>query len=406
LVSVCVIGGGTAGQGAAFEAGVRGVDVTIVDGRAIQEPPWGSWPELISGPQGSGRVPEWPWGPSPRVINEAASAAGPGFVALSSGGRVRFDLVIIATGSRFEPVAFLGARKTGVFILDGPERYAELGRTCASLGRAVVTGEGYRGVEVADRLGNRGTGVRLLISCWQCKPPSPVVLEVIEDAARESGAEIGRGGVSKVVGNDRVEAVVASGSVIPCDALVVVPPRLPSPVRSAAKLGHAGAVEVDRWMRTSVPSIFAAGGCAELKGSAGGLGTLSAEPSHSGRIAGSNCAGSGHSIGGTRIDQLRAFGLRWWRIGRRAETSAPPANGAERVSRRWGPDCACSITHEKSSERVVEMESIQPSTSSPSGLPPLDTGVTLESLALGLGLSDISPISETARLGLRDWPES
>ena len=405
MARVCVIGGGTAGEEAAFEAGLRGADVTVIERRCAPDPPWRSWPDLIVGSPLEEASLNGRGGTSPRVLNEEASAAGTGFVALSGGARLRFDSVIIATGVRFEPVTFQGLRKAGVLVLDGAEKYREVGRTCTSLNEAVIVGEGYRGLEVADRLSSRGVKVRLLISCWQHAPPSPLVLEVIEDVARESGTEIQRGEVSRVVGNGGVEAVVAGGSVIPCDVVLVAPPRAPNPIPAAAKLGHAGAVEVDRGMRTSVPSLLAAGGCAELRGSAPGSGVLDSEPRLSGRIAGSNCTGPGHSLGTARVEETRAFGLRWSRIAGRAVDGTLPCQ-AETVSRRWGSECACTITHQLFSERVLQVESVQPSESSAAGLPPLGAGVTLEALAFGLGSSDISQISETARLGLREWQKS
>ena len=406
MVRVCEIGGGTAGEEAALEAACRGADVTIIERRPAPELPWIAWPDLISGFPREREFLSGRWNSSPKLINEEASAAGPGFVALSRGDRLRCDSVIIATGTRFEPATFPGARKTGVHILDGVEKYDALGRACASLDRAVVTGEGCRGLEVADRLSGRGVKVRLVISCWQCDPPSRVILEVMQDAARQSGTEIQGGEVSKAAGSSGVEAVVVNGSVFPCDTIVVAPPRLPNPVHASVTLSHAGAVEVDRGMRTSEPSVFAAGGCAELKGGAPGSGTLSAEPLLSGRIAGSNCTDSGYSIGTTRIESLRVFGLRWSRIGSRAENRLSLGNQAGTVNRRWSSDCACSITHQRLSERVVRVESVQPSAFSPAGLPPLGSGVTLGALAFGLGSSDISLISETARLGLREWQES
>jgi len=400
-----VIGGGTAGEGAAFEAGLKGDDVTMVERRHSAEPPWRSWPALISGSPHKEGFLNWR-GDLPSVLNEEASAVGTGLIVLSSGSRLRFDSVIVATGNRFEPVAFPGFRKTGVYVLDGAEKYDELGRGCASMDEAVVAGEGYRGLEVADRLSSRGVKVRLMISCWEREPPSPLVLEVIGEVAREKGTEIQRGDVSKAVGNGGVEAVVTSGSVVPCDAVVVAPPRVPNPVRSALKLGHYGGIEVDRGMRTSVPSLWAAGGCAELKESAPGAGVLNTEPRLSGRIAGSNCAGSRHTIGRTRVDEMRVFGFRWSRMGERGASAEASLSQAETVSRRWGSDCACTITHQKFSERVLVVESVQASESSPAGLPPLGAGATLEALAFGLGSSDISLISETARMGLREWRKS
>jgi NADPH-dependent 2,4-dienoyl-CoA reductase/sulfur reductase-like enzyme len=406
LVRVCVVGGGTAGEEAAFEAGRGGADATIVEKRHVPEPPWRSWPGLISGSPAVAGFVGGPRGSSPRVVKDEASAVGPGFVALSAGGRIRFDSVIIATGTRFAAATFPGIRKAGVFVLDDAERYTEVGRACTSLESVVVTGEGYRGLEVADRLSSRGVRVSLIISCWQCEPPSPVALEVIEDVARDRGTEVRRGEVSRVVGNGGVEGVVAGGFVVPCEAVVVAPPRVPNPVRASVRLGSAGAIEVDRGMRTSDPSLLAAGGCAEVKGGPPGSGVLNAEPSLSGRIAGSNCTGSWHSIGGTKTDELHVFGLRWSRTGRREWTSGALGSQAETVSRRWCSDCACAISHQRFSETVTRVESIQPSASSPAGFPPLGAGVTLEALAFGLGSSDISPISETARLGLREWPKS
>ena len=405
MVRICVIGGGSAGEEAAFEAYRRGAEVTIVERKIDQDPPWKSWPELISqspakrGPFDGLRRPS-------SVLTAEVKSAAPGFVTLSNGDSLQFDSIIVATGSGFKPVSMLGARKPGVFILDGPEKYQELGRACPSINEAVVVGEGYRGLEVADRLRTFGAEVLLMISCWQYEAPAPVVVDVIEDAARERGVEIQRGMPSRVVGNGRVEAVVAGGSVIPCDTVIVVPLRTPNPIPSSLRLGRMGAVEVDETMRTSAPSTFAAGGCAELKGSVLGSGTLAAEPSISGRIAGSNSTGSTRSIGAARVDELRVFGLGWSRMGRRGGAFVPYGNGAEKVSRRWGPASACVITHERLSEKVVGVESIQPSSSSPAGLPPIAAGVTLEALAYGLGLSDISLISETARLGLREWRKS
>ena len=340
------------------------------------------------------------------VLTTEAKSAGPNSVTVCNGAALRFDSIVLATGSRFTPVPFQGARKPGVLILDGAEKYQELGRACRSMGQAVVVGEGYRGLEVADRLCDSGVKVLLVVSCWQYEAPSPMAFDVIEDAARERGVEVQRGRVSKAVGSGRVEAVVVGGDVIPCHTVMVVPLRAPNPLPSSLRLGNMGAVEVDGAMRSSEHSVFAAGGCAELKSDLLGSGTLAAEPFLSGRIAGSNSVGSTRSIGGWRIDELHLFGLRWSRIGRRGGPAVAYGNRADTVSRRWGPDSACIIMHERFSERVVGVESIQPSESAPAGLPPLSAGVSLEALAYGLGLSDISQISETARLGLRKWRKS
>jgi 3-phenylpropionate/trans-cinnamate dioxygenase ferredoxin reductase subunit len=339
------------------------------------------------------------------VLEAEAKSAGPRLVALSDGRQFSFDAVILTSGSRFAPAAFPGARKRGVFFLDGAERYQELGRAFPAGREGVVAGEGYRGLEVAERLADRGVKLRVFVSHWEGGAPHPFALDVIEDAAAERGIEIGGGIVSKAVGDGRVEAVLVGGSVVPCDLLAIVPPRLPAPVLSQLTLGQEGGVLVDRTMRAS-DTLFAAGGCAELKGAAPQSSVLSQEPALSGRVAGSNCTGSAHPIGGTRTEELRLFGLCWSRTGQRTAGLRASGEGLETVGRRLGPDSACAITHEAPGERVVRVESVQPSTVAAAGLLPLETGVTLESLAFGLGSSDISPISETASLVLREWRKS
>jgi NADPH-dependent 2,4-dienoyl-CoA reductase/sulfur reductase-like enzyme len=339
------------------------------------------------------------------VLEAEARSAGPRLVALSGGREFNFDAVILASGSRFEPASIPGARKQGVLFLDGAEKYQALGRACSDGREAVVAGEGYRGLEVAERLADRGVKVRVFVSHWEGGAPHPFPLDVIEDAAGERGVEIERGFVSKAVGDGRVEAVLVCGSVVPCDLLAIVPPRVPAPVRSGLTLGLVGGILVDRTMRAG-DSLFAAGGCAELKGAAPESAVLLREPALSGRIAGSNCMGSAYPIGGTRTEELRVFGLCWSRMGNRTPLLPDSGEGLETVGMRLGTDSACAITHEALGERVVRVESIQPSTAAHAGLPPLEAGVTLENLAFGLGSSDISPISEAASLVLREWRRS
>jgi len=400
---VCVVGGGTAGREAALEAGRRGADVTIVERFTHPDPPYQTWADLISCPGGG--VHESELESSGLVMAAEARSAGPGAVVLSGGQKLTFDSVILATGARFLPSLFPGIRKRGVFVLDDAEKYRALGRACASVNEAVISGEGRTGLQVAERMSGRGVKVRLAISRWQFEPPSAVAFCVIEEAAQERCVEIQSGTVAGAVGDERVEAALVEGSVLPCDALVVVPPRAPNVVHSRLRLGREGAVAVNSAMRTSEPSVYAAGGCAELKTDAGWR-TLGSEASLSGRIAGSNCLGSAHSIGRADVVEIRVFGLRWLRIGMGSGGADLCGKKVATVSRRWGEASACSIVHEVSSERVLGVESVQPSSSHAAGLPPLDAGVTLEALALGLGSSDISPITETARLGLKAWQRS
>lgn len=398
MVSVCVVGGGTAGAAAAAEAASRGAEVTVVERSERPDPPWRSWPDMIRalryrhGTQGPG----WPALPDRTLIAEARSFSG-GMVATSA-GELHPDLVVISTGSSFELPKFRGYRLPGVVTLDSLRGYEQLGRESGSSGEIAVTGEGGRGLEVAERLSAAGRRVRLFVSRWQTAAPSPLVLDVISEAATKFGVSVKQGRVTRALGSGGVEAALVDGSVYACDALVFVPRRLPRTVRSTAKLGALGGYAVDRTLKTSVASVFAAGGCAELEGERSPR-TFADEPVLSGRIAGFNCLGGGPSVGGARSLESAVFGLLWSRIETPGSWRPDQARLAA-VSQRRGDSSACEIVFEARSKRVVSIETVEEYGSvGLSGLP-VPPELSLRSLAYGLGSSDISQVPETARLGL------
>ena len=311
MVEVCVVGGGTSGCEAAAEASARGAEVTVVEREEGADVPWKSWPDLIQGRKhGVKRDGRRPLGSrSPKVLLAEAVRSGPGYVETKA-GRVNSDFVVLATGSSFEPPGFQGFRRPGVLTLDSRPSYEELGRTSDSTSRVVVAGEGVRSLEVADRLSAKGLRVKVFVSSWQSRPPSPLVAEVLYDKARRSGVTVVPGSVTRALGEARLEAVLADGTVTPCDTLVFVPRRFPRIVPSQALVGSTGGVLVDQNLRTGDPRTYAAGGCAELAGSSLPC-TFVQEPSLSGRVAASNCLGDGIRLVPARSSEAVLFGLRW-----------------------------------------------------------------------------------------------
>jgi len=349
-----------------------------------------------------------PQGRDPRVktLRAEARVVGPNFLVASEGIRRQFDSVIIATGAWFQVPAFIGSRKQGVFILDGPRAYADLGVSAASSEEVAVVGEGFRALQVADRLSRGRSRVHLVVSEWQHEGPSPLILGLLAGAARENGVLFAEGMLSKAVGTGTLEAVMTDSEVIACSVLAVVPRRIPKVPSTGARLGRLGGLMVDRCMRTSLSGMFAVGGCAELDTKGAPSVTLEGEASFSGRIGGANCMGEEHSMSLVRFSEATAFGLRWTRVGlgfREARASGLLVGSADR---RW-ESSACEILYERASMRVVGVEAAAPIESFPSGVVPISSGVSLRTLAYGgLGSSDISLVSETARLGLREWQES
>jgi pyruvate/2-oxoglutarate dehydrogenase complex dihydrolipoamide dehydrogenase (E3) component len=334
------------------------------------------------------------------VMTEAKSA-GPGFVVATDGLLDHFDFIVSATGSWFEPSTFKGCRKPGVFVLDSPRMYTELGLQCGAKDRVVVAGEGWRALQVADRLSGHDRDVRVFISEWQRKVPSPLAFDVIEAAARRRGVSISRGTLERAVGAGPIEAAVSGDEVVPCDALAYVPRRIPRVIPGSATLGRGGGLLVDREMRTTAPWTYAAGGCAELDAGTNPPMILEGEAALSGRIAGANCMGGRHSIGFGRYCEALVFGLRWSCVGTWSSAACSSGLRVEEASQRWGESAACVISFEKSTKRVLGIESVEAAASRTSGVLSIGSGVSLQSLAYGgLGSSDISLVSDTARLGL------
>lgn len=396
MTRVCVVGGGTAGAEAAREAALAGAEVTLMDRSERPEPSWKSWPGLID----SRNDAENQVSPLRRldglrvatIFGSEVRSVLPGLAIATDGLSVSFDSVVVATGSGFQPSSFPGQRKSGVLVLDALSKYAELGRLRGSIAAVVVQGEGARALQVSERLCGSGRKVHVLSSCWQQEAPSPEVRAVLEEAVSERGVSVKMGSIEKAVGSGSLEAVVSGGRVEPCDALVLVPRRLPRVVPTVARLGPRGGLLVDCTLRASPPAAYAAGGCAELET---GLpaSTLESEAAASGRIAGANSTGQSFAMDSVRSSVVQVFGLRWSRAGAgpRAAAASGPAVGV--VSRRWSPTSACTLVYETASGRVLGVEAVEGAEVSSADISAaLSHSANLRTLAYhsGAGSSDIS----------------
>ncbi len=323
----------------------------------------------------------------------------------SDGILTRADAIVVATGSGFAPMFLPGHRKPGVHVLRSAEAYAALGRCCRSMSRPVVAGEGERALQVADRLSGEGREVRVFASGWRHGVPSPDVYETLKRGAESRGVSLAGGRVDRVAGEGSTEAVVVGGGVVACDAVVLLPDRVPRAIPIDARLGVRGGLSVDGSLRTTSPSTLAAGGCAELTAHDSRSRILDEEPGTSGRVAGANSLGLRLVFGSTARWDVAVFGLRWSvsEVGWSPECSRTPTTT---VSRRWTPESACTLTFDRSSGRVLRVESVEPAVRpSYGGIPLLPFFANLASLAYG-GSSDISLVSDTARVGLRLWSDS
>jgi 3-phenylpropionate/trans-cinnamate dioxygenase ferredoxin reductase subunit len=185
-------------------------------------------------------------------------------VVLDDGDRLRYDRLLLTTGAQPRRLAIPGADLDGVLYLRSVEDSDTLRERLDRGGSVVVVGAGWIGAEVAASARQRGLEVTVL-------DPAAVPLErvlgtevgaIYRDIHADHGTRLLLGtGVEAFEGGATVEGVRTSdGRELACDFVVVgigVEPR--TELAMTGGLSTDNGIAVDEHLRTSDPSVFAAG---------------------------------------------------------------------------------------------------------------------------------------------------
>jgi NAD(P)H-nitrite reductase large subunit len=243
-------------------------------------------------------------------------------VELEGGDKIGYEKLLIATGGKPFVPRMEGGEKDGVFKFtelssaEGIEAKLEQSKS------AVVIGGGLIGVSASEALVKRGIKVTLvelkdnILNLILDKTAS----EIAEKVLTEAGVTVITGQtVQRILGKKGDEAsvggvVMSDGKEIPCDLVVVaigVIPRTELVKETAVKLNRG--IVVDRFMRTSIPDVYACGDVAEAHDFLiNGNRLLPLWPlAHlGGQVAGYNMAGKKAEYeGGTVMSSLKYFDL-------------------------------------------------------------------------------------------------
>jgi NADH oxidase (H2O2-forming) len=247
----------------------------------------------------------------------------------SSSGRLSYDTLIVATGSRVALPLIAGLEKRGVFAFKSLDDAEKISRWPGR--RAVVVGSGAVGVEVSIALKRKGYSVCLLELTRSILPSTfdAVFADPIKDILERHGIAVFTGEkVLEILGNANVRAVVTGRREIPCDTVIMASGMKPDVEIAEAKiaLGQQGGIRVDDAMRTSASNIYACGDCVEaedLVGGGSGLSMLWQNAWQQGEIAGSNAAGLRKTYPGwINASSLDLFGVQAVSIGYRSNAVA------------------------------------------------------------------------------------
>ncbi len=203
------------------------------------------------------------------IVNGEAVDRKDHMLLLSNGEEIRYEKLVLATGSNAVTPPIEGSDKEGVFLVRKQKDYLEKLR--AAVNRAkhiVILGGGYIGVEVADELSRAGKNVTIV----EMMPHILMTMDLefarkAEEILSGEGAKIiTKKSVKRILGDSSVKGVeLSDGSQIDCDLVVISVGYKPN-LELIKKLGVAyqegKGVLVDDYLRTSEKDVFAVGDCA------------------------------------------------------------------------------------------------------------------------------------------------
>ncbi|HKG52595.1 MAG TPA: FAD-dependent oxidoreductase [Actinomycetales bacterium] len=186
-------------------------------------------------------------------------------VTLADGERVRYEALLLATGSSPRRLQVPGAELSGVHYLRRLEDSDRLKSAFESSERVVVVGAGWIGLESAAAARAAGLSVTIIepAALPLLRVLGPEVAQVFAGLHRDHDVDLRlRAGVSALVGADGAvtHVVLSDGTRLPADLVVVGIGVTPNTSLAAdAGLAVSDGVDVDEHLRSSDPDVYAAG---------------------------------------------------------------------------------------------------------------------------------------------------
>ena len=334
------------------------------------------------------------------------------------GGSIGYDSLVICTGAAGQVPQLRGLTKPNVFVLTGLADYLKLAAGLAPLQSVVLSGPVPLALKLGEILAKRGIQVQIYCGkdglARQFSPTfAGAIRRQISARSKEDGVLLVDDSIDSILGIDRAEAVVSSGSVRTCDGVVLIPRSVPSFPAVDCEKGRNGGLLVDSSMSTSLPGVFAAGDSVELRFKSGSVpARLYSTSRMCGEVAGTNAAGGRAFASPSWAAEQVYFGLEFCSAGLTEEEArameldaATEATGTGVACSEPGRETFVSMVYDRETRQVYGLQVAGWRASSLSGAVSLivSLGLTVEQLLHvespylpGSGF-DLSPISLTAR---------
>ena len=222
-----------------------------------------------------------------------------------------YDILIISTGSSPLKPPIEGINSPGIFTLWTVPDTDEIKKFINEKNpkNAVVIGGGFIGLEVAENLHHAGINVTVAEAMDQVMAPIDYgMAQLVQENMVSNNVELILGdGVSKFRNeDDKVIITLSSGRTLSADMVILsigVRPNGQLAKNSGLELNQRGGIVVDKYLKTSDPSIYAIGDVIEVeeyinKGKA--MIALAGPANKQGRICANNIYGAQEAYKGTQ----------------------------------------------------------------------------------------------------------
>lgn len=182
----------------------------------------------------------------------------------------KWDKLIIATGAKEKKLGIEGEDLKGVIRLHTVESGIEGREILKNTRKVAVVGAGFTGTEVAAELAEAGYNVHLIVrSRVLRKSFDKEMSDMIEEHLTKMGIKVHKGTeVTKILGKEKVEGIeLSDGTKLNVGVVIMavgVEPNAKLAERAGIKLGPHRGIEVNEYMETSEPDVYAAGDVAEM----------------------------------------------------------------------------------------------------------------------------------------------
>lgn len=273
-MKVVIVGNGIAGNQVAFSIRerCRDTEICILSAENVPEYDPCSLPYFLGGDYAEKSVfrktaDDYTTNRIDLMVNSKVVSISPDTktIATENGSTISYDKLVLAHGGDLFIPPIEGIRNPGVFSC---KQFHETLKLRSHKGtRAVVIGSGAIGIEAAEALKKKGYAVTIIELLDWILPAlfDEVTAKRLEAAMEGYGIHVRTGEkVLRINGDETVTGVTTDKRQIPCDTVVVATGVVPgAALAQTAGIATQRGIQVDRYMQTSVPDIYACGDCVE-----------------------------------------------------------------------------------------------------------------------------------------------